>query len=252
MNAKTGQPFKVRDGLEELSAHVRLEFVAEAIAKSARWVHPDAFRALPVWYPEFARGAPSYDANWSRRYQNKNRTTGQVVEKWEPNIKAGKAFLGALGAVKTPNWTVCHIWGVDDPSFQRSNSVIRDPRFYSCVGNMVWLPTPLKGFTDAVPEIKHMLRVCAFHLYEWVCEHDDVKDDAARVRSGEIPVHYPMSWPTGSRRVLPPGTAPCSQRVVAAIAKRKAELKAALNSDAFHHYPREQVRSVLSFWRVQL
>src|SRR5258708_10599653 len=38
---------------------------------------------------------------------------------------------------------------------------------------------------------KHQLRVCAFHLYGWACEHHDVTDEAALVRSGAIPEGYP-------------------------------------------------------------
>jgi hypothetical protein len=55
---------------------------------------------------------------------------------------------------------------------------------------MVWLPTPLKGFTDTLPEIKAMLRVCAFHLYGWACEHPSVADQvesAVWLGAGRIP-----------------------------------------------------------------
>src|SRR5262249_37799788 len=152
--------------------------VARMIERTARWVHPDAFRALPVWFPETARRRPMFDSTWNNVYSNKDRETKAIAEKREPNIKAGKAFRSALGVAKTPKWTVCPIWGVDDPNFQRSNRIVRDPRYYSCVGNMVWLPTPLKGFTDAMPEVKRMLRTCAFHLYSWACEHPDVEDEA--------------------------------------------------------------------------
>jgi hypothetical protein len=98
--------------------------------------------------------------------------------------------------------------------------VVQDQRFYSCIGNMIWLPTPLKGFTDAVPQIKECLRVCAFQLYGWACEHEDVRTVAERVRSGAIPEGYPNDWPTADRRVLPPGTASCTERVQASIEKR--------------------------------
>lgn len=37
---------------------------------------------------------------------------------------------------------------MDDASFQFSNVVVMDRRLFSCVGNMVLLPTPLKAFTD--------------------------------------------------------------------------------------------------------
>ena len=91
--------------------------------------------------------------------------------KLEENIRAGKALVCALGVRPSPKprtWTVCHIWGYDDDRFATESIIVKDPRYYSCVGNMVWLPTPMKGFTDTVPEIKRMLRTCAYYLYGWV------------------------------------------------------------------------------------
>jgi hypothetical protein len=117
---------------------------------------------------------------------------------------------------------------------------------------MIWLPTPLKGFTDAVPQIKECLRVCAFHLYGWACEHEDVRTVAERVRSGAIPEGYPNDWPTADRRVLPPGTAPCTERVQASIERRKAKLREQIADSALEHYGHDVVRDVLAFWKVQL
>jgi hypothetical protein len=242
--------FEVPDGLNELRDE--LPRITALIARTARWVHPDTFRALPVWYPEVARGQPTYDATWGKAYRNTNRTTGRVSEKLEPNVVAAKALIGALGTRRKYNWTVCHVWGVDDPKFQRSNNVVRDARFYSCVGNMVWLPTPLKGFTDCVPEVKWMLRTCVFHLYGWTCEHPDVVSQAAEVRSGAIPDWYPNVWPAPGRNILPPGTAPFSPRVKEAIAKRTSELRRKLSDTSLKHFPRKQVKDVLAFWKIEL
>jgi hypothetical protein len=242
--------FEVPDGLAELERE--LPIVIDLIAHTARWVHPDTFRALPVWYPEVARGAPSYNAKWGSVYRNTNRSTKVETDKSEANINAGKALVAALGTKKRDNWTVCHIWSVDDPKFQRTNSVVRDRRFYSCVGNMVWLPTPLKGFTDSVPKVKSMLRICAYHLYDWACEHPDVVSVATEVRSGGLPDGYPDVWPSQERRVLPPGTAPFSPRVAMAITKRKKELRRMLDDADLTHFPREEVRKALEFWKVEL
>jgi len=242
--------FVVPDGLQELKEE--LPGVIDLIARTARWVHPDTFRALPVWYPETARGEPIYNAKWGAVYKNTSRSTAKITDKSEPNIKAGKAFVMALGARKTSNWTVCHIWGVDDPKFQRSNGVVRDPRYYSCIGNMIWLPTPLKGFTDAVPEVKRMLRTCAFYLYGWVCQHKDVASQAKEVASSAVPDGYPTSWPAPGRSILPPGTACFSPRVKAAIENRKVELRRMLEDDSLERFPRDSVRSVLKFWNVKL
>lgn len=83
--------------------------------------------------------------------------------KFEGNIAAAPALIAALGvgSPKPKNWTVCHIWGYDDPGFAQQGSVTRNARYFTCVGNMVWLRTPLKGFVDALPEVKAIFRVCA-------------------------------------------------------------------------------------------
>lgn len=232
--------------------HHEMPLLTALVARTARWVHPDTFRALPVWYPETARGRPIYDTTWTRIYTNTSRASGQVSNKSEPNIKAAQAFVAALGSSKAPNWTVCHIWGVDDQKFQRTNTVIADPRYYSCVGNMVWLPTPLKGFTDCDPAIKRMLRTCAYHLYGWVCEHPDVSSEAAAVRTGALPDGYPNAWPNAANACLPPGTAPFSERIRAAVSKRKNELRTLLSNRDLPSFPRDDVLATLRFWNVSL
>lgn len=88
---------------------------------------------------------------------------------------------------KPANWTVCHIWGYDDEAFAFQSSIVRYPRYYSCVANMVWLPTPLKGFTDALPKIKTMLITCAFYLYGWACEDESVKEQANAISARVVP-----------------------------------------------------------------
>jgi hypothetical protein len=93
--------FEVPDGLDELEQE--MPTVINLIARTARWVHPDTFRALPVWYPEAARGAPSYDAKWGSVYQNTSRSSAVVADKFEANIKAAKAFVAALDTTKKYN-----------------------------------------------------------------------------------------------------------------------------------------------------
>jgi hypothetical protein len=235
------------DGLVMLEKSMPV--VIELIVGTARWVHPDTFKALPLWYPEFARGQILHDATWSKNTLNKGN------EKRETNVYAGKALVAALGTGKGKkplNWTVCHIWGVDNPLFQKSNTVVRDSRFYSCIGNMVWLPTPLKGFTDSVPEIKKILRTCAYYLYGWACEHEEVKTEAAEIESGHIPDAYPKVWPTEKQRCLPPGTAPYNSIVDAAIQKRKAKIKKDRSHHGLPNYPRDQVEQALAFWSIEI
>ncbi|KAA0680351.1 hypothetical protein [Roseomonas genomospecies 6] len=246
----------VPDGLEVLQDD--LPDLVALIARTALWVDPKTFRLLPTWYPEFYRGAPAYKADWQTRYTNTNRTTKVKTENVETNIKAGKALCSALGIPtgrRPRNWSVCHLWGVDDPSFQTTNNVIKNARYYSCVANMVLLPAPLKGATDSIPEVKRILRTAAFHLYGWVCDHDDVKDDADWIRAGNLPEHYPAGWPgctPGPQRIR---VRPLSDGIRDAILKRMAEIKDGLATEGnsgVSRYPYDQVQDVQRYWAAFL
>jgi hypothetical protein len=240
----------IGDGLDELR-HA-MPAVVELIVRTAKWVHPDTFRLLPLWYPETARGQPIFDASWSRQYTNTKRGSDRADDKFEANTRAGIALSRALGGSKRPNWTVCHIWGVDDAKFTKRNRVVQNAKYYSCIGNMVWLPTPLKGFTDSVPEIKRLLRSCAFNLYGWACEHEDVAQASEEIRSGAIPDDYPVEWPTPARHVLPPGTVPLDSRIQGYADRRKAQLREWLGNPGLERFPRQQVIEALEFWDIRL
>ena len=241
---------KVPNGLCEIKHETPL--IMEMIAHTSRWVHPDTFNALPIWCPETARGRPQYDKTWSRIRESNG------VPKKEENIKAANALKAALGirGPKPENWNVCHIWGYDDPKFQGKSRIVQDPHYYSCIGNMVLVPTPLKGFTDAVPDIKRCLRACAYYLYKWVYEDAEANKDAAKeaeqIRSGKFPKCYPESWPNAKRNIHPLGTAPYSECVKGAVAKRKDKLRKQLADETLEYYPRDDVREVLRFWNVDL
>lgn len=184
---------------------------------------------------------------------NRNRQTGAIIHKFEGNIHANKALTLALGfrAVERPNWSCCHIWGVDDAAYQISNAVVQDRRFFSCVANMVLLPTPLKAFTDVMTDVKMMLRVCAFHLYGWTCDHEEVASVASQVGSWFSWNAYPESWPKADRASVPLGMAKFSSRIKDAADRRKAAIRTDLVS-AGPHYPREEVRKVLDYWKISL
>lgn len=241
----TSPPIIWRDGNEEIEHAVPQ--IIELISTTARWVHPETFRALPVWYPENMRGEQLCNSDWSLK-----RKTKRDMPKIEGNGIAGRTLKAALDVRgKIKNWTVCHIWGYDDPTFAKPGSIVRDRKYYSCVGNMIWLPTPLKGFTDSVGAIKKMLRVCAFHMYGWACEHEESKQDAKQIKSGWIPDGYPSVWPTSTRKILPPGTAAYSPAVQKRIQKRKEILRDLLASPGLH-FPKDQVEDVIRFWKIEL
>lgn len=241
------------DGLEALRRELSLADVMGLIERTARWVDPETFKYLPVWFPEHARRSLFYKANWSEPQMNRNRQTGDSIHKTEGNLHGNKALTLALGlrARERPNWSCCHIWGIDDGLYQTSNAVVQDRRYFSCVANMVLLPTPLKAFTDVMTEVKMMLRVCALHLYGWSCDHEEVADVADQVAEWGNWDAYPESWPKPGRPSLPLGTAKFSSRVKDAADRRKAAIRMDLVS-AGPHYPRDEVRKVLDYWSISL
>lgn len=98
---------------------------------------PETFRLLPIWVPEHARRQPFYKGGWWEPQLNKSRSSGSVVHKVEGNVYANQALRLARGLRKAnrPNWSCCHLWGVDDGTYQKSSVVVQDRRFYSCLAN---------------------------------------------------------------------------------------------------------------------
>lgn len=244
---------EMTDGLEELRRIVSAKEISSMIERTARWVSPETFRLLPVWFPEHSRRGLLYKKNWTEALTNTNRISRQAIHKFEGNGRASDALTLALGMKRRqrPNWSCCHIWGVDDPTFQLSNSVVQDSRFFSCVANMVLLPTPLKAFTDALPEIKAMLRICAANLYDWKCEHQDLQTIQLTLQSWDDWESYPASWPKSPHERLPLGTVPLSPTIRVSAEKRLSEIRRDLR-EAGPHYPREQVMTTLSYWSVNI
>ncbi len=241
------------DGLHELAKHQSLQAIMEVIEKTARWVNPDTFKYLPLWYPEYARGAPLYKVDWETRSTNTNKKTLVSSEKFEGNTRGNTALTQALGlrSKQRPNWSCCHIWGLDDPKYQRGNLVVQDRRFYSCIANMVLLPSPLKAFTDVIPEVKMMLRVCAFQNYGWRCDHEAVSEEAEKVVAWSNWQDYPKTWPKPGQNSTPLGTMPFSDTIRRTADRRMDRIKSDLDN-AGTAYPREAVKDALEFWKISL
>jgi len=244
----------MEDGLIVLEQEIGLKEIARIVEQTARWVAPETFKLLPVWYPEYARRQFFFKGNWAEPQLNKSRVTGQSSHKQEGNVHANKALCEALGISKQerPNWTCCHIWGRDDLKFQNSNTVVTDNRFFSCVGNMLLLPGPLKAFTDLMPRLKTMLRVCASHLYAWRCDTEDTRAELMAVDTFNEWDSYPKTWPSNThpeRRPL--GVVELNDKIRNRAEVRKASIKRALK-EAGPEYPRERVRKALAYWNVAL
>lgn len=242
-----------RDGLKALRDEIGDREIASLIERTARWVAPETFTLLAVWFPEHARGHQLFKEDWTKPLTNTNRTTGATSSKVEGNIYAGQALTLALGLkpAERPNWSCCHIWGVDDPTFQKPNDVVKDRRFFSCVANMVLLPTPLKAFTDTMPEIKAMLRVCSRNLYGWTCEHESLRETVAALDKYDAWDAYPESWPRSPGEKRPRGMVPLTSKIEQNAMKRKRAIKEDIER-AGPSYPRKEVHEVLDHWKITL
>lgn len=239
------------DGLEALRLEMSLEQIMTLIERTARWVALETFRRLPIWYPEHVRRGLFYKKNWSEPLLNKRQGAEQGAHKPEGNSYANKALTYALGLRKKqrPNWSCCHIWGLDDPTFGSTNLVVQDRRFYSCVANMVLLPTPLKAFTDVIPEVKAMLRACSFYTYGWRCDHESL----AAVELDEWAQHtdYPASWPRQAGDAPPLGTVELTPAISRDCDRRLAAIFNDLRK-AGPCYPRAAVIEALRYWDIDV
>jgi len=208
----------------------------DLIAESARWVDPRMFQALPVAFPHAARGLPAFNVQW------------QPATRTETNEHANLALYKALGERRRNDrsWTVCHLW---DCFVEQRNVVVTDRRYYTCLANMVLLPTPLKALTDSVPEIKYALRFRSYQLYGWCCDYPDpqVLNEANRIanlaHNGDFPAHWPAIWSAAP-------AAPASQvpQVVLDWVNARKESITQLCHAAPENYPVTEVRQVLTHW----
>lgn len=161
---------RLPDGIDVFKSKVDIGAMMQMIEDCALWTSPETFQFLPVWYPDMARDQPIYKAGWNEPQLVKGKP------KSEGNLRAMDALTRCLGLSQQSrrNWTCCHIWGVDSDNYNMPNRVVRDPRFFSCPANMILLPDPMKFFTDKIPEVRTMLRICSRVLYGWTCDHEDM------------------------------------------------------------------------------
>jgi hypothetical protein len=53
----------INDGLDALRAEIGVDEIAALIERTARWVAPETFKLLPVWFPEHSRRSLIYKTN---------------------------------------------------------------------------------------------------------------------------------------------------------------------------------------------
>jgi hypothetical protein len=228
---------KLGDGIDVFRESADPRIVADWIGKTAVWPNPDGYRMLPVWAPYTYRKCPLYKANW------KDVQTNKKLPKFEGNVTANTALVTYLGLRKQDrkNWSCCHIWGNDDDSYQSGHSEVNDARYFSCPANMVLLPSPLKTFTDTVPEIKNALRLVAYKLYDFC---PDGREVPTMDQCGNF---FPQEWKDFS----PPKLSGMTEKISNALRRQVEKLKY-LDSLDDVEYPRDRVREVAIYWTKKL
>ncbi|MFT5005495.1 MAG: hypothetical protein ACI8YI_001108 [Paracoccaceae bacterium] len=228
------------DGLEFFKKNADPETVADLLGSCAIWIDPECYQMLPVWSPYTYRKAPLYKSNWEERQTNRGEP------KFEGNVAASTAqnrYLGISGLNRDsrPNWSCCHIWGNDDPTFQNDFAEVNDPRYFTCPANMVLVPSPLKTFTDTIPEVKAALRFAASLLYDFWPEN------RPRPRLDEAGLFLPKVW--RQRETI--SVAIIDDAIQLNLAKRVKKLTE-LHRHAGPNYPPEKTERVIEYWRAKL
>ena len=249
---------EILDGLDVLRKQLELKEIMRLIENTSRWVSIETFHYLPVWYPEEARQDFQYQSDWITPQYNTNKETREKVHRKIGNINAAKALKAALGMdtqKRPPNWTCCHIWGIDDSTNQKTNKIVKDKRYYSCVANMVLLPTPLKAFTDVMPEVKTMLRVASAAYYKWTPDHDDLPDFQQMKEACEDFMSrsiFPETWSIEQTDQKMKGVQNFSPKVKASSNRRMKKINQEIANAPGTKYPIEEVNNVLQYWSEQL
>jgi len=218
--------------------------VMDLIVGTARWIDPRVVSVLPVWYPAFHRGMPLFKRDWKTPKLLKRKEP-----KFETNERANWTIKTALGG-KGTNWTCCHVWGYSDSTFQEKGSLTYDPRYYTCIPNLVLLPTPVKALTDSMPDVQQALRVLSWQLYGWTPDPADAKE-AEQIRSGWVPEHYPSDWPRNRGERAPLGLVRATSATLAKARARKARIDDELRraeTGELPNYPADSVRRILLSW----
>ncbi|MFT5059708.1 MAG: hypothetical protein ACI9AX_000022 [Polaromonas sp.] len=224
------------DGLEQFRSAIEAKFVATLLAKTSRWVDPETFNLLPVWFPDTARKEPLYKARWSERMNNKGQP------KYQGNVEANRTLTLALGtnSKDRKNWTCCHILGSAGDFSGLAKSEVNDRRYYTCTANMLLVPTPLKAFTDSVPEVIAALRIATMRLYDFVPDGQTVPD---REEAGDW---YPVEWEHKAGFETVKLNPFIRKRVMTRFSTMRTDFE-----EAPGFYPKDECRSVFNYWSAK-
>jgi hypothetical protein len=88
-------------------------------------------------------------------------------------------------------------------------------------------------------------------LYGWHCEDESMTEAIAVIDAWRDWSVYPASWPRKPGDELPPGVMPLNDGIRSDAKARLTRIR----HDVEHagpHYPKEQVREALAYWRIEV
>ncbi|WP_372050734.1 hypothetical protein PJ900_20430 [Tistrella mobilis] len=142
------------------------------VASCTLWAHPRVFqerRKLDLngaWFPNTRR---------ARKDEERGNVVNGII--LDDNSKANAAIKKAVfgSGVIPERYSACHIWPKS----------CYDPRYHTCIANLVLLPAALASLTDHDPEVIACLKYRSFELYGW---------HPAEMPPPERPAGYPDGW----------------------------------------------------------
>jgi hypothetical protein len=140
------------DILREASSRLGVN-LANLVAATAFWVHPDTYRMVAASNP---------NAAWfpgTRRSRGAEKR-GEVIDnvKFDDNSAANRAIkLAVFGHTRTKGFHACHVWA----------ETCYDHRYHTSIANLVLLPASLAGLSDHDQHIASCLKFRAWELYAW-------------------------------------------------------------------------------------
>jgi hypothetical protein len=126
------------------------------VAAASVWANPKVHEllmandGLGLWYPAMRR---------YRKGANERKGGKLHGVTLDDNTYANFALKNSLpfGARAYRNYSVCHIWPES----------CYDDRCYTCIANLVLVPSPLMSITDFHPVIQSALKYRSWELYAW-------------------------------------------------------------------------------------
>lgn len=100
-----------------------------------------------------------------------------------------------------------------------------------------------------MPEVKAMLRISTLNTYGWQCDHVSQESTNIALDAWSDWSYFPNSWPKDHKDPAPLGIIKINDDIYNTADRRWKAIQNGLGH-AGPHYPYEEVRSVLAYWKL--